>query len=300
MPHQQPKTGDPPAYRTVHAVEISQTTITANGLTFAALTCGEDGPLALCLHGFPDSAHTWDRLLPELAAAGFRAVAPWTRGYAPTTVPSDGNYSVPALSADANALHEALGGGNDAVLVGHDWGAMTAYGAAITEPPRWRRIVALAVPPPATAAAAFFRYPQLKRSFYVFLFQTPLAELVAGADDLRFIENLWRDWSPPFDASAEIEHAKAALRDPANLGAAIGYYRAMFTTSAPNGSIEAPTLYLHGSDDGAFGVEGTADTLNELPAGSRVEIIEGAGHFLQLERPDVVNRLILEWLSPGH
>jgi pimeloyl-ACP methyl ester carboxylesterase len=278
-------------------VEIAQTTITANGLTFGALTCGGTGPLALCLHGFPDSAHTWDTLLPELAAAGFRAVAPWTRGYAPTTIPADGDYSLPTLGADANALHEALGGGSDAVLVGHDWGAMTAYGAAVLEPQRWRRLVALAVPPPAVAAAAFFRYAQLKRSFYVFLFQTPLAELVAGADDLRFIENLWRDWSPSFDATADIEHAKAALRDPANLNAAIGYYRAMFSIGSPSGAVEQPTLYLHGSADGAFGVEGITDTVAHLPAESRVEVIDGTGHFLHLEKPAQVNRLIIEWVS---
>ena len=276
-------------------VLINQTTVTANGLTFGALTCGDDGPLALCLHGFPDSAHTWDRLLPELAAAGYRAVAPWTRGYAPTAVPADGDFTLPTLAADANALHEAFGGGSDAVLIGHDWGAMTAYGAGALAPDRWRRLVALAVPPPATAAAAFFRYPQLKRSFYVFLFQTALAELVVGADDLRFIENLWRDWSPSFDASVEIGHAKAALRDPANLGAAIGYYRAMFTTAGPSGTTGQPTLYLHGSADGAFGVEGVGDTLAELPTGSRVEIVDDVGHFLHLEAPAVINRLILDW-----
>jgi pimeloyl-ACP methyl ester carboxylesterase len=277
-------------------VDITQTSVVANGLEFGALTCGDTGPLALCLHGFPDSAHTWDRLLPDLAAAGFRAVAPWTRGYAPTEVPADGDYSVTALSTDANALHEALGGGADAVLIGHDWGAMTAYGAATAAPSRWRRVVALAVPPPQTAAEAFFRYPQLQRSFYVFLFQTPLAELVAGADDLRFIELLWQDWSPAFVAAAEIEHAKASLRDPANLTAAIGYYRAMFTTGGPRDTLHAPTLYLHGSSDGAFGVEGVGGTAAELPAGSRVEILDDVGHFLHLERPDVVNPLILEWL----
>ncbi len=277
-------------------MDITQTSVVANGLEFGALTCGDTGPLALCLHGFPDSAHTWDRLLPDLAAAGFRAVAPWTRGYAPTEVPADGDYSVTALSTDANALHEALGGGADAVLIGHDWGAMTAYGAATAEPSRWRRVVALAVPPPQTAAEAFFRYPQLQRSFYVFLFQTPLAELVAGADDLRFIELLWQDWSPSFVAAAEIEHAKASLRDPANLTAAIGYYRAMFTTGGPRDTLHAQTLYLHGSSDGAFGVEGVGGTAAELPAGSRVEILDDVGHFLHLERPDVVNPLILEWL----
>jgi pimeloyl-ACP methyl ester carboxylesterase len=278
-------------------VEITETTIEANGLRFGALTCGTQGPLALCLHGFPDSAHTWDRLLPDLAAAGFRAVAPWTRGYAPTAVPPGGDYALTALAADANALHEALAGDSQAVLIGHDWGAMTAYGAAASEPRRWRRVVALAVPPPQVAAAAFFRYPQLKRSFYVFLFQTPLAELVVGAEDLQFIANLWRDWSPSYEAEAEIEHAKAALRDPENLSAAIGYYRAMFTTGGPSGSVEQPTLYLHGTTDGAFGVEGVADTAAHLSADSRVEIVEDVGHFLHLERPELINRLILDWVS---
>jgi pimeloyl-ACP methyl ester carboxylesterase len=278
-------------------VDIGQTTITANGLTFGARTCGSEGPLALCLHGFPDSAHTWDHLLPELADAGYRAVAPWTRGYAPTDVPPDGDYTGAALTGDANALHAALGGDGDAVLVGHDWGAMTAYSAAALAPDRWRRVVAIAVPPPAAAAAAFFRYAQLKRSFYVFLFQTPLAELVAGADDLTFIDNLWRDWSPSYDGAADLVHVKESLREPANLAGAIGYYRAMFSAGFSGGAPSQPTLYLHGADDGAFGVEGTRDTAAELSPESRVEILDEVGHFLHLEKPAEVNRLILDWIG---
>jgi pimeloyl-ACP methyl ester carboxylesterase len=77
-------------------VEIKASTVWANGLEFGLLEAG-GGPLALCLHGFPDTARTWRYLLPELAAAGFRAVAPFMRGYAPTAVPSDGRYSVGAL-----------------------------------------------------------------------------------------------------------------------------------------------------------------------------------------------------------
>ena len=276
---------------------IRQTAFTANDLRFAALTCGDDGPLALCLHGFPDSAHTWDRLLPELAAAGYRAVAPWTRGYAPTEVPADGDYSLAALSTDANKLHDALSGDSDAVLIGHDWGAATAYLAGATGPDRWRRVVTLAVPPTAVAANAFFRYEQLKRSFYVLLFQTPLAELVAGADDLRFLERLWQDWSPEYDATGEIGHMKDSLRDPANLAAAIGYYRAMFTSGAPSDVPAQPTLYLHGASDGAFSVDGVNGTLDSLAAGSRVEVVNNAGHFLHLERPEVVNPMILDWIG---
>ncbi|MES4793201.1 MAG: alpha/beta hydrolase, partial [Chloroflexota bacterium] len=103
--------------------------MTANGVEFAYLTAG-DGPLALLLHGFPDTAHTWRHLLPELAAAGFRVVAPWMRGYAPSSLAPDDCYQSGALGADAIALHEALGGDTDAVLVGHDWGAVAAYAAA--------------------------------------------------------------------------------------------------------------------------------------------------------------------------
>ena len=95
--------------------------MSANGVEFAFLSAGESGPLALCLHGFPDTAHTWRHLLPALAGAGFRSVAPFMRGYAPTSVPPDGRYQTGALALDANALHDALGGDDAAVIIGHDW-----------------------------------------------------------------------------------------------------------------------------------------------------------------------------------
>jgi pimeloyl-ACP methyl ester carboxylesterase len=107
------------------AAAVRSATVRANGLEFGLLAAGS-GPLALCLHGFPDTAHTWRHLLPALAGAGFHAVAPFMRGYAPTAVPADGVYQLGALIADAVALHEALGGGGDAVLIGHDWGAEAA------------------------------------------------------------------------------------------------------------------------------------------------------------------------------
>jgi len=273
-----------------------EATVTANGLEFRYLSAG-DGPLALLLHGFPDSAHTWRHLLPALADAGFRAVAPWTRGYAPTQVPADGDYTVAALAADANALHDALGGGSDAVLVGHDWGAITAYGAAAQQPDRWRRVVTMAVPPPAVASAAFFDYAQLKRSFYVYLFQTGLAELVVGADDLAFIDNLWRDWSPSYDGAEDLAHVKDALRAPGNLRAAIGYYRAMFAGGVLGDSPPHPTRYLHGADDGAFLADRVVEAKAHLSAESDVQVLPGCGHFLHLERPDEVNRLVVDWIA---
>src|SRR5213078_1539062 len=94
-------------------------TVEANGLRFAYLEQGS-GPLVLLLHGFPDTAHTWDRALAELARGGYRAVAPFMRGYFPTAIPSDGRYDADTLGRDALALIEALGE-ESAVVVGHDW-----------------------------------------------------------------------------------------------------------------------------------------------------------------------------------
>ncbi|MEV0384119.1 alpha/beta hydrolase [Nonomuraea sp. NPDC050643] len=276
-------------------------TIHANGVEFAYLTVGE-GPLALCLHGFPDTAHTWRHLMPALAERGYRAVAPFTRGYAPTEVPADGAYEDAALVADVRALHEELGGGDDAVIIGHDWGAFPVYATA----GRFRRAVTLAVPPPGSLGGVFFDYEQLKRSFYIFLFQTGLAEHAAAAPG--FIEGLWRDWSPGYDAREDLEFVRRSIGAPANLGAAIGYYRAMLGTTPPSGrypAVEreagagAPILYLHGTQDGALGVELTKGALEHLPEGSRAEQVPGVGHFLHLERPAEINRLILDWLGPA-
>ena len=90
---------------------LRETTLEANGLRFGVLEAGDPGaPLVLCLHGFPDSAWTWRALLTVLANSGRHAVAPFLRGYAPTTIPADGVYQTAALGLDACALHEALGG----------------------------------------------------------------------------------------------------------------------------------------------------------------------------------------------
>lgn len=284
--------------------------VTGNGVRFGYLSAGEPGaPLALCLHGFPDSAYTWRHLLPGLAGLGYYAVAPFLRGYAPTEVPADGAYQLGALVADAVALHEAFSADDRAVIIGHDWGAMTAYGAIAFAPGRWQRAVTLAVPPLAALAGAFFDYEQLRRSFYIFLFQTPLAEVALAAGDMALVDGLWRDWSPGYAAGPDAGLAKDCLREPANLAAAIGYYRAMLDPSrhlsryraeqaaadASSGS-GCPVLYLHGAADGCLGAELAAPAAQFLPPRSRQELIDEAGHFLHLERPGQVNERIIGWL----
>lgn len=284
--------------------------VEANGLEFGYLACGPaSGPLALCLHGFPDSAHTWRHLMPELADAGYRAVAPFMRGYAPSAIPEDGAYQTGALAADANALHEAFGGDGDAVLIGHDWGAAAAHAAAGIAPERWRRVIALAVPPVGALLQSFFTYAQLKRSFYVFLMQTPLAAM-AMTDD--FVAALWRDWSPGYDEADDVARFMECMATPAHMDAAIGYYRAMLDASrhlpryaAEQAASSKPgsraTLYLHGASDGCLGADAVfadrAALLAQLPPGSRADLVPDAGHFLHLERPDEVGRRILDWIT---
>lgn len=285
---------------------LKQGRVTANGVDFAYLACGS-GPLALCLHGFPDSAHTWRHLLPMLAEAGYLAVAPFMRGYAPTSVPADGRFQTAVLSEDALALHDALGGDQQGVIIGHDWGAPATYGAVVHEPERWARAVGMAVPPGGAVAQAFLTQAQLKRSWYMFFFQHPLADIVVSMDDLAFIDMLWEDWSPGFDGSAETPFAKDCLRDPANLAAALGYYRATLGTGYRDPELEeidaktsmplqVPTLYCHGVADGCIGVEVADGVADALPEGSEVALFDGLGHFLHLERPDV-NERIVEFLS---
>jgi pimeloyl-ACP methyl ester carboxylesterase len=288
-------------------VDFQEGRVTVNDVQLVYLGLGpEDGPLALCLHGFPDSAWTWRFLAPELAAAGFRVVAPFLRGYAPSAVPADGRFQSGALALDALELHAALGGDGSAVLIGHDWGALAAYGAASGGPERWRKVVAAAVPP-ALDLQRLFSYDQVKRSFYFFVFQWPMAEMIVGADDLAFLDGLWADWSPGYDAADDVPRVKECLRDPANLTAAIGYYRAALGAlpqdpaladlqAATNQPPPQPTLYLHGTDDGCMAASLADGAADVLAPGSRAELVPGTGHFLHLERPDVVNQAIVDFL----
>ena len=164
--------------------EFNTSEVQANGLRFHYLEMGE-GPLARCLHGFPDSPYSYRYLLTELAEAGYRAVAPFNRGFAPTELPAERHHvHSSTMVADALALHQALGADDDAVIIAHDWGAVAAWGAVGQEPERWRRGAILNIPPFAVFGANVFSSEQITRSFYFWFFQM---QQVAEEDHFRNI-----------------------------------------------------------------------------------------------------------------
>ncbi len=261
-------------------------------------------PLAVLVHGFPDTPHTWRHLGPDLADRGYRAVAPWLPGYdAPVGKPiSVGTYARAVLDT-----RREYRGDDRAVLIGHDWGAIAGYGAVAFDPAAFSRFVALAVPPTAALAAGIFGYAQLKRSFYIWLIQqVGLAEgVVVGPG---FFESLWADWSPGYDAGDDVAELRRYVTSE-NIADVVGPYRASFNPAFADPAADAeaaasiqpppvPTLYLHGNTDGALGVDILTDVETHLPIeGSDFEIVDGVGHFLHLEQPELISRKIRDWLG---
>jgi pimeloyl-ACP methyl ester carboxylesterase len=287
--------------------------LTANGIDFAYLEAGpERGPLALLLHGFPDHAPSWRSLLAALAARGWHAVAPWMRGYHPTGPAPDGRYQSACLAMDAIALVEELAAGEPAALVGHDWGAAAAAGAAISAPQHVRRVVSMALPHAAVFASHLLGdRAQQKRSWYAWFFQMgTLAEICVAADGHAFVEDLWRDWSPGHQPDPEeMRRLRAMFALPGVTEAALEYYRQTFDirrqadelnalqADISSGRIRVPAMFLMGADDGCVDPAYLSESAAFCDTPPRIEVLDGCGHFLHLERPDEVNRLILDFLG---
>ena len=275
--------------------------IRANDLEFAYLSYGE-GPLVLCMHGFPDSAYTWDHLAPRLADEGYRVVAPFMRGYAPSQIPADHDYSALKLGEDIQALIQALGA-ESAVVIGHDWGALAAYTAAHLKPGAISKLVTLAIPHPRSLK------PSVKgvwkaRHFLQYQLKGPARRslqknLGQGVDDI------YRRWSPgwQFDP-AETVYIRESFRQRARLDAALGYYwsfgknvRNKAIQKIVNRKTEVPTLCLIGSNDGALAFGGLEGSESCYMNSYEYKLLPGVGHFLHREDPDAVYREISAYLS---
>ena len=281
--------------------------IHANGQTFACLSHGS-GPQVLLLHGFPDIATTWSYQMDALAQAGYCAVAPYLRGYPPSSVPSGGFFDKATLVQDLAALIEALGGGEPLHFVGQDWGAIIGYALCAARPQLIRKAVLMAVPHPEVVAQHLLEPKHIQRSFHWWFFQQPhFPEAALRANDMAFIDFLWRDWcAPGHQDAAHIAQVKQCLQQPGALEAALGYYRAMFDPQRADPALAAlradmarpiavPTLALCGAQD--LRAELMTDQARYFSGEYAYQEVDGAGHFLHREQPQAVNRWVLDWLA---
>ena len=253
-----------------------------------------EGPPVMLLHGFPDSGRLWRHQVPALAEAGFKVIVPDLRGYGRSDKPPEvAAYTMDLLVGDVLAVMAAAGA-ERAHVVGHDWGAGIAWAIASLAADLVDHLVALSVGHPATFFADGFE--QNEKSWYMLLFQFKgVAEQWLSADDWAN----FRAWARHPDADAAI----AELEADGSLTPGLNYYRAnippeVFVQSGLEfPPVQAPTMGVWSSGDVAL-TEGQMTSSASNVAGSwRYERLDGPGHWLQLEAPDEVNRLLVDFLS---
>jgi pimeloyl-ACP methyl ester carboxylesterase len=266
--------------------------VDANGLRFAYLEEGT-GPLVLMLHGFPDTAHTWDDLRSRIAAKGYRAVSPFMRGYHPTAIP-DRDADQETLARDALALIDALGA-SEAIVIGHDWGASAAYGAAALGPERVKKLFVLAIPHPAALK------PTLKKLWGVrhfAVYKLPGAPERFARNDFAALPEICRRWSPSWRPDPnEFDPVRASFSNRASLNAAFGYYRKL--SPIPSASLKAritvPTVVFAGLDDPIAEPADYRGAARMFAGDYIVEEVDG-GHFMHREHPDAFAERLLAHL----
>jgi len=279
--------------------------ITAGGLRFHVAECGsEDGPPVLLLHGFPECWYSWRHQLAALAAAGFRAMAPDLRGYGESDKPARvKDYSPAQLAQDVVAISNALGY-KRLDVVGHDWGGAIAWLTASFAKTKHvvRRLAILNAPHPALFLDQL-TFRQLRRSWYMLFFQLPhLPEWLLRRDDFAFVRKIFSHTQALRKRISDADFAvyKEALSRPFALTSTINYYRAVvrenpFLLKRRVSPVEAETLLIWGERDAALGKELT-EGLSQMVPRLQVAYLP-AGHFVQLEQPDEVSRLLVDYLS---
>jgi pimeloyl-ACP methyl ester carboxylesterase len=273
---------------------------TAPGLVFDALAAGDvDAPLLLLLHGFAESFHMWRALVPALAEAGYRALAPSQRGYSPGARPDTANHAAYAfdnLVADAMAIAGRAGRADRFHLVGHDWGGSLAWAIADRFPQRLASLTVLSRPHPIAFNRAL-EMPdgeQKRRSAHHHWFLEADAVPRLLADDARWLRERHKANGVPPEATAR--HLTVIGSDAAMSGA-LAWYRARGGIRAPLGPTKVPTLYIWGDADDTVGRAAAEGTAACIDAPYRFEVLPGGGHFTAEQFPERVNALVLEHLE---
>jgi pimeloyl-ACP methyl ester carboxylesterase len=271
--------------------------VEANGLSFHVVDEGpRDAETVVLLHGFPDSSYMWREQIQALTDAGFRVIAPDLRGYGESDKPQAVEaYRMETLVRDVVEILGALEV-EQTNVVGHDWGAALSWSFAAFVPGMVQRLAVLAVGHPKAFFRALTRSSQGARSWYMLLFQIPrFSEAVISRNDFAFFRRFGGRGMP------DVEKYVQDLSRPGALTAALNWYRANAKPwerpqqDVPN--VAAPTMGMWGSRDVALTERQMVDSADYVDGPFRYERLEGAGHWMMLERPGEVNDLLLEFLA---
>ncbi len=256
-----------------------------------------DGPLVLALHGFPDTFATFDTLAPRLAAHGYRVVCPALRGYAPSSIPADGDYGPRALASDAVAVMDRFGAAK-AAIVGHDWGAVAAAATAAFAPARTAAVALLATGPLAVMPTGLRE--RLARPHNILLAQGAWSAWWLRRADFAAVRRLYRKWSPSWTVPTEqLDRAVAALRPPERTKAALAYYAARLSAddrTALSRPIAAPALMLWGEDEPGVRQQAFRRVATVTGPGSVIQSVPRVGHWPHLEAPEQTEKHVVSFL----
>jgi pimeloyl-ACP methyl ester carboxylesterase len=272
--------------------------VNVNGVRFAYIEEGQ-GPLVLLFHGYPETARSWATVQKRIAAAGYRVVAPYMRGYPPTDFATE--YSVKALGLDVLALIDLLSEDESAVVVGHDWGAAAVYRAAAEDPSKIKKLVALSIPHARAFAGDLTVFWEAPHFVY---YQFPWAERLLWSNDFAHIDRIYKQWAPNYSPTPEVmADIKSTLRVPGATESALSYYWTLVRTpTAENEAVAAkdiavPTLIITGSGDGPM-ITGRFEKARSAFTGPyKLVELGGVGHFPQLEAPDQTAEAIINFLA---
>lgn len=318
LPNRHEHSGDEPWRLPVRSgagpvLSVLQKREDVGGIRLHWVEAGAGEPVVL-LHGFPDFWYGWRHQIPALEGAGYRAVAPDLRGYNASDKPEGVDaYRLDRVAGDVLGLLDELGA-ERAAVVGHDWGGVVGWWLAAYHPERVRRLVAINAPHPLAMRRELRRPGQLLRSWYILLFQVPgLAERLFRAFDYELVERQMRRDIRRRDVIHDTDFVKyaEALSRPGALRAMLNYYRAGFREEvrrllpwgrrrlpprAEEWKVGVPTLVIWGERDPYLG-QGLLRDVERWVPDLLVERIAHAGHWVQVEAWERVNRVLLWFLG---
>jgi pimeloyl-ACP methyl ester carboxylesterase len=272
---------------------VEHHTADSNGVRIHYAALGE-GPLVVMIHGFPDFWYTWRHQMLALADA-YRVVAMDLRGYNESDQPQGvENYTMPLLTGDVAAVIAAENR-ESATVAGHDWGGAISWNVAMWRPELVERLIILNLPHPAGLAREVATNPEQQRnSEYAFRFQQPDAHRSLSAARLA-------EWIT--DADAKPRYLDAFNRS--SFEAMLNYYKANYPRPDSSNdrarpdwpTVKAPVLMFHGLDDQALLPGALNDTWHRVEQDLTLVTVPGAGHFVQQDATDLVNRTMRNWLD---